>query len=114
MKTQTKLDLYKENKAEYAATKKPALIKTKPANYLAIEGQGAPGGERFSACIGALYGVAFTMKMSLNPPAGRTMPSPSSKVFGGATSRRISARPPKISGSGSCSSAPRISLNRPT
>ena len=31
MKTQLKLDLYKLNKAEYAATRKPALVELKPA-----------------------------------------------------------------------------------
>ena len=59
-----KLDLYKLHKAEYAAPKKPALVRTKPARYLAISGQGAPGGARFTACIGALYGAAFTIKMT--------------------------------------------------
>ena len=64
MKTQEKIDLYKLNKTEYAATRKPALVEIKPAAYLAISGQGAPGGERFTASIGALYGVAFTIKMT--------------------------------------------------
>lgn len=60
----TKLDLYKLHKAEYVAPKTPALAQTKPAQYLAIAGQGAPGGERFTACVGALYGAAFTIKMT--------------------------------------------------
>lgn len=64
MKTQQKIDLYKLHKTEYAATRKPALVEIKPATYLAISGQGAPGGERFTASIGALYGVAFTIKMT--------------------------------------------------
>jgi hypothetical protein len=64
MKPQPKIDLYKLNKAEYAATRKPALVEVKPATYLAISGQGAPGGEKFTASIGALYGVAFTIKMT--------------------------------------------------
>ncbi len=64
MKTPPKLDLYKLHKAEYAATRKPALIDLKPATYLAISGQGAPGGEQFTASIGALYAVAFTIKMT--------------------------------------------------
>ena len=64
MKTQLKLDLYKLNKAEYAATRKPALVELKPATYLAISGQGAPGGELFTASIGTLYGAAFTIKMT--------------------------------------------------
>ena len=31
---------------------------------MAISGQGAPGGEQFTASIGALYGMAFTIKMT--------------------------------------------------
>ena len=64
MKTPAKIDLYKLNKTEYAATKKPVFVQTKPTKYLAIEGQGAPGGQEFTACIGALYGAAFTIKMT--------------------------------------------------
>ena len=59
-----KLDLYKVHKAEYAMPSNPVLVRTKPARYLAISGQGAPGGARFTACVGALYGVAFTIKMT--------------------------------------------------
>jgi hypothetical protein len=64
MKTPPKLDLYKLHKAEYAATSKPALVDLKPATYLAISGQGAPGGEQFTASIGGLYAMAFTIKMT--------------------------------------------------
>jgi len=61
---QSKMDLYKEHKAEYAATRKPALVTAGKAKYLVIEGQGAPGSEMFCAGIGAMYGVAFTVKMT--------------------------------------------------
>ena len=64
MKTQPKIDLYKLHKSEYAAPRKPVLLETKPAQYLAIEGQGAPGGQVFTAAIGALYATAFTIKMT--------------------------------------------------
>jgi hypothetical protein len=60
----TKIDLYKENRNEYVTPRKPVLIRVKPTQYLAISGQGEPGGERFSACIGALYAMAFTIKMT--------------------------------------------------
>ncbi len=59
-----KLDLYKKHKAEYATPKKPVLLNVAPAQYLAISGQGEPGGEAFQAAIGALYNVAFTIKMA--------------------------------------------------
>jgi hypothetical protein len=64
MKSQPKIDLYKQHRNEYAAKPKPALLEIKPATYLAIEGQGKPGGEAFTASIGALYGMAFTIKMT--------------------------------------------------
>ena len=64
MPTVEKIDLYKLHKNEYFAPKKPVLVHINPAQYLAIGGQGAPGGERFSCCIGALYSVAFTIKMT--------------------------------------------------
>src|SRR5271165_5198072 len=63
MKTAEKIDLYREHSKEYAASRKPALVKIGPATYLSISGQGAPGGEAFSKAIGALYGIAFTVKM---------------------------------------------------
>jgi hypothetical protein len=59
-----KIDLYKVHEAEYAAARTPSLVKVGRAKYLAIEGQGAPGGEAFSAAVGALYGVAYTAKMT--------------------------------------------------
>ena len=64
MPASEKIDLYQLHKTEYVKPKKPVLVQTRPAQYLAISGQGAPGGERFTACIGALYGVAFTIKMT--------------------------------------------------
>jgi len=57
-----KIDLLKLHKDEYAAPKKPKLIETKPARYMTVDGQGAPGGEIFQAKIGALYGMAYTAK----------------------------------------------------
>jgi hypothetical protein len=59
-----KVDLYAENKAEYATPKKPVLLDVSPAQYLSIEGTGDPGGEEFQAAIGALYNVAYTIKMA--------------------------------------------------
>ncbi len=64
MPTRDKIDLYKQHKDEYVSPKKPVLIRTRPAQCLAVSGKGAPGGDRFSACIGALYAVAFTIKMT--------------------------------------------------
>ncbi len=59
-----KLDLYRVHKAEYVAPRKPVLVEVGPAKYLAITGQGTPGGEAFQVQVGALYGVAFKIKMA--------------------------------------------------
>jgi hypothetical protein len=64
MKTLEKIDLFKLHKKDYAASAKPVLVDIKEATYLAIRGCGAPGGEIFQDRIGALYGVAFTLKMT--------------------------------------------------
>ena len=64
MATTTKLDLFKKHKAEYVAPKKPVLVKIGPAKYLAVEGKGEPSGVSFQGAIGALYAVAFTIKMT--------------------------------------------------
>ncbi|MEZ5404625.1 MAG: GyrI-like domain-containing protein [Verrucomicrobiia bacterium] len=59
-----KIDLYRIHKSEYIAPKKPTLLQIEPAYYLAISGQGKPGNEKFTTKIEALYGVAFTLKMT--------------------------------------------------
>jgi hypothetical protein len=59
-----KIDLYAEYKKEYVAPRSPVLLTIGSAKYLTIDGQGSPGGDRFTAAIGALYGVAFTIKMT--------------------------------------------------
>lgn len=59
-----KLDLYAKYKNEYVAGKLPALVRVGPAKYLGITGRGAPGSEDFTRAIGALYNVAFTIKMA--------------------------------------------------
>jgi hypothetical protein len=64
MATTDKIDLFKLHKNEYVAPRQPALVTIKPAQYLAISGQGAPGGEAFTDRIGALYGAAYTIKMT--------------------------------------------------
>ena len=64
MATSTKLDLYKLHANEYAAPRTPTTINIGPARYLTITGKGQPGGEAFTARLGALYNVAFTVKMA--------------------------------------------------
>ena len=59
-----KLDLYKRFKKEYIAPRTPVLVRVGPAKYLTIAGTGSPKDEAFQEAIGALYGVAFTIKMA--------------------------------------------------
>jgi hypothetical protein len=59
-----KLDLFKLHKNEYAARLQPSLVTIGPGVYLAIEGQGEPGGEEFQAKVGALYAGAYTIKFA--------------------------------------------------
>lgn len=59
-----KLDPYKEHADEYVASQTPSIVRIKPAKYLTITGSGDPGGKHFQDCIGALYAIAFTIKMA--------------------------------------------------
>ena len=60
-----KIDLFRQLKAsEYVTPKKPVRVSVGKAAYLTIDGQGAPGGEEFTKNVGALYGVAYTVKMT--------------------------------------------------
>ena len=59
-----KLDLYRRFKSEYVAPKNPTLIRVGSARYLTVSGRGDPNGAGFGAAVGALYGVAFTIKMA--------------------------------------------------
>jgi len=59
-----KLDLIKTHKSEYVAAKQPILVHVQPAKYLTITGRGAPAGANFQSSVGALYGVAYTIKMT--------------------------------------------------
>jgi hypothetical protein len=64
MQQTAKIDLFKLHRDQYISPKKPQFVETKKAKYLAISGRGAPGGKEFEAKIGALYGMAFTIKMT--------------------------------------------------
>jgi hypothetical protein len=59
-----KIDLSKLHKDQYAAAKKPVLVTMDEAVYLTVSGRGAPGGPEFTDKVGALYGAAFTVKMT--------------------------------------------------
>ena len=58
----TKLDLTKEYKTYYTAKKTPEVVKFDEAQFLTIEGKGAPGGKEFTAKVEALYPLAYGVK----------------------------------------------------
>ena len=60
-----KLDLYQKHKNEYVASaKRPSMVRVGPAKYLSITGSGAPASDPFTRAIGAMYNVAYTIKMA--------------------------------------------------
>ncbi|WP_028584045.1 GyrI-like domain-containing protein [Desulfogranum mediterraneum] len=59
-----KINLFKELKNDYQQSKTPVLLTASPGRYLTITGQGAPGGRAFQEAVGALYSMAFTIKMT--------------------------------------------------
>lgn len=59
-----KIDLFREHKEEYVAPKRPVLLTVSRAKYLSVSGSGAPGGDQFTARVGALYAMAYTIKMT--------------------------------------------------
>ncbi len=58
-----KIDLYKLHKSEYVTPREPAIVAVKAARYLTVEGQGEPDAA-FGEAIGALFQVAYTIKMA--------------------------------------------------
>ncbi len=58
------LDLYRTHRSEYSMPKAPKIVRVRAAQYLTITGRGEPGGEAFTAALSALYGVAYTIRMS--------------------------------------------------
>ncbi|MBI2899120.1 MAG: GyrI-like domain-containing protein [Planctomycetes bacterium] len=64
MASMLKIDLFKDLKNEYASPRSPVLVEIGKASYLAVDGRGEPGGKEFQTKIGALYGMAYTVKMT--------------------------------------------------
>ncbi|MHC4200864.1 MAG: GyrI-like domain-containing protein [Planctomycetota bacterium] len=62
-----KLDLAKLRPEQFKAKAKPEIVKLSPAQYIVLEGRGAPEGEGFGDAVGALYGVAYTLKFAMKP-----------------------------------------------
>lgn len=70
----TKHEWRKKEKALYLPKNKPEAINLPAFNFITIEGEGNPNESAFTENIGALYALAYTIKMTLktvvNPPKG--------------------------------------------
>jgi len=74
------LDLYKEHKAEDAASKtKPALVEVGPAVYLVVQGQGEPGG---AASRRSGYGPSSATPCAAGEVSGTQRASPRGACHG--------------------------------
>ena len=60
-----KIDFKKTMKDLYRATSEVVRVKPGEGTFLAVDGQGAPGGEAFEKAIQNLYPVAYTVKFTL-------------------------------------------------
>jgi hypothetical protein len=68
----SKVDLFKQLRmTEYAPFKKPTLVEVGEGAYLTVAGAGDPGGDEFERKVGALYGIAYTVKMQRKFSGGR-------------------------------------------
>ncbi len=71
MSTVDKVDLLRSLKSEYAQPRRPRLIDTTPGVHLARTGTAVPGSDAFSAALGDLYAVAYTVKFRSKLQHGR-------------------------------------------
>lgn len=60
-----KYEWRKKEKEFYSPKNKPEVINVPAFKFLTIEGEGSPANESFSEHIGALYAIAYTIKMTL-------------------------------------------------
>jgi hypothetical protein len=68
--TVSTIDLSRTHKELYSAKRSVKKVKAAKAVFLAVDGQGPPGGDRFQRAIQGLYGMAYTIKFTLKA-AGR-------------------------------------------
>ena len=61
-----KTDLKRQLKSLYRPPAQPVVVDVPSLNFLVIDGSGSPEtSERFQSAIGALYGIAYTLKFML-------------------------------------------------
>ena len=66
----TKLDLVRERPVFFHAKASPEVVRLPPAKYLTIDGGGSPDSAEFQRAIGAMYGMAYTLRAG-SKQAGR-------------------------------------------
>jgi hypothetical protein len=59
------IDFSKLLKDLYTATQRPKEVRALAGTFLAMDGQGAPGGEAFQQAVQALYSAVYTLKFAL-------------------------------------------------
>jgi hypothetical protein len=65
MNSTAKIDLFKQlSKSDYAKPTKPTLVEVTEGCYLTVTGSGEPGSNEFEVKVGALYAMAYTIKMT--------------------------------------------------
>ncbi len=64
IKAQIKKEWKKEEKNLYLPKALPVVIEVPSMNFFVIEGQGNPNDAHFSACIEALFGASYAVRMS--------------------------------------------------
>jgi len=66
-----KYEWRKQDKALYIGKSTPDVIDVPAMHYLAVDGIGHPGSSMFTACVEALYGLSYGIKMT-SKAKGRT------------------------------------------
>lgn len=69
-RTRRTVDLKREHPEEYAAAKRPRVVRVAHGRCLAVDGQGAPGDAFFLRAVRALYAMAHTLQAAARA-AGR-------------------------------------------
>lgn len=62
MRTRRKVDLRRERAEEYAGARRPHVVRIARGRYLAVDGQGEPGGDFFQRAVRALYAMAYAIR----------------------------------------------------
>lgn len=66
-----KIDLLRDNKDEYSMPSEPKIVGVRAGKYLTVSGRGGPKDEEFQRKLGALYGLAYTVKFDEKMAGGR-------------------------------------------